>query len=206
MGRHHLLWDLGGTLIDTYPAVDTTLATVCAGHGHPVGVDEVRWLTRRSIAHAGRTLARRYGIAPEEFTGAYDDLKRRWRADPPPVMPGARALMAAARERGGLNIVVTHRDRRSAGDLLAAHRLRVDDLICAPDGHPRKPDPAMHRLALRRHGLDPAHCLAIGDRRIDGEAAEATGVRSALLVTPGIEPASTGLVVGSLSELLPLLG
>lgn len=206
MGRHHLLWDMGGTLIDTYPCVDTTLAQVCAGHGHPVGVGEVRELTRRSIAHAGQALASRYGIAPEEFTRAYDDLKVRWRADPPPVRAGARELMAAARRLGGLNIVITHRDRRSAAGLLAAHRLRVDDLVCAPDGHPRKPDPSMHRLVLLRHGLDPAQCLAIGDRRIDAEAAEAAGVLPALLVTPGLDPDPTAVVVTTLSDLLPVLG
>ena len=210
MGWRHLLWDMGGTLIDTYPPVDATFAQVCARHGYSVAVEEVRALTRRAIAEAGRVLAARYRIPPQEFTDAYAALKRSWRLDPPPVMVGARELMAAARELGGLNIVVTHRDRASATDLLHAHRLEVDDLICAPDGHPRKPDPAMHRLAVQRHGLDPAQCLAVGDREIDGRAAEAAGLASALLVTPGLEvpgPQVPGarLVVRSLAELVPLL-
>ena len=182
----HIVWDMGGTLFDTYPSVDRTLQEVCQSRGCSVELAEVSKLTRVSIAAACAELARRCTIAVEVFTEAYADLKNRWRTVPPPVMPGAREVLAETKRRGGLNLVVTHRDRRSAQDLLCARKIAVDDLICAPDGHPRKPDPAMHRLALDRYGLDPAHCLAVGDRVIDAVAASQAGMVAMLLVTPGL--------------------
>ena len=64
--------------------------------------------------------------------------------------------------------------------------LEVADLVCAPDGHPRKPAPDMVLALLARHELGPQECLAVGDRPADVEAAAAAGVEGVLLETPGI--------------------
>jgi len=201
----HLVWDMGGTMIDTYPQVDQVLYRVCRLHGCEVDDGEISRLTRVSIAETGEELSRRCGIPIREFVNAYADLKLRWRTDPPPVMTGARELLAAVTERGGMNLVVTHRDRVSAEDLLIAHDLEVDDMICAPDGYPRKPDPTMHHLVVEQNGLRPDECLAVGDRAIDSVAAGRAGLPWALLVTPGL-PVPTvdgdGVVIHRLVELL----
>lgn len=185
--RLNLIWDMGGTLVDTYPALDATLARVVERHGGVVTPGEVAALTRRSTGHAITTLADRFGVAAEEFRAAEAALKVRWRADPPPVVDGAREAMAAARDLGGLNIVVTHRDATSARALLVALGLSVDDLLCAPDGYPRKPAPDMYLEALARHGLAAESCLAVGDRPIDAEAAAGAGIDSAMIVTEGLD-------------------
>lgn len=201
----HLIWDMGGTLIDTYPAVDRTFVEVCRDHGHDIPLGDVSLLTRRSIAEAGAELARRFAIPEARFAEAYAALKLSWRTTPAPVMSGARELLAYVRDRGGLNLVVTHRDRVSASDLLQGHGLIVDDLICAPDGFPRKPDPAMHQLAIQRHGLVSSECLAVGDRAIDAEAADAAGVPWVLLATPGLSVpvrVSKGRHITDLKELM----
>lgn len=206
MGWRHLLWDLGGTMIDTYPSVDATLAGVCAAHGSPVEVAEVSRLTRGSIGGAIEELGGRLSISAAAFAEAYAALKQSWRKYPPPVMPGARALIARVRELGGLNLVVTHRDRGSATTLLQAHDLLVDDLLCAPDGYPRKPDPAMYRTMLRRHGVTVDDCLAVGDRAIDAQAADAIGMAWARLAVAGSSGTMAGgLQVTDLHHLLPRL-
>ena len=177
----HVFWDLGGTLADTYPHLDAALAEVVRRHGHTLATDEVARLTRRSTGTAIRTLAQRFGIDEDEFTSANEALKERWRHQPPPVMAGAPELLAEITRSGGLNLVVTHRDRDSARALLDGLGLRVDDMVCTSDGYPRKPDPAMYQELLKRHGLDPADCLAVGDRPIDAEAAHAAGIAAAML-------------------------
>src|SRR5690625_1119534 len=75
----------------------------------------------------------------EEFRIAEAALKEHWRTSPPPVMPGLQEVMAAV---SGKNLVVTHRDRRSATALLQTCGVEVDDLVCPEDGFPRTPDPA----------------------------------------------------------------
>ena len=181
-----LIWDLGGTLADTYPDVDRALAMVLDPRPGRELLHEVALLTRRSSSHAISTLAARHELPEQELRRAYEQTKRDWQQAPPPVMPGARELLAAVRAQGGLNLVATHRDRDSATDLVERLRLGIDDMVCAPDGFARKPDPAMIRALLERHSLAPQDCLAVGDRPADVEAAAAAGVRGVLLETAGI--------------------
>lgn len=203
-----VIWDLGGTLVDTYPDVDRALADAVHGEG-AVGEDElheVAQLTRVSSGHAIGTLARRHGIPESSLRAAYEKTKETWRESPPPVVAGAQEVLAAVRAAGGLNLVATHRDRASATQLLAALGLEVDDLVCAPDGFERKPDPAMVLELLRRHALDPARVLAVGDRPGDVAAARRAGVRGVLLQTPGIPLEAPGADrITSLGEVLALL-
>jgi HAD superfamily hydrolase (TIGR01509 family) len=185
--RRNLIWDMGGTLVDTYPALDATLVEVVERHGGAVDPASVAALTRRSTGHAIEELAGRFGIATSEFRAAEASLKEHWRTAPPPVVDGAREAMATARDLGGLNVIVTHRDAASARDLVAGLGLDVDDLLCAPAGYPRKPAPDMYLEVLSRHDLTADSCLAVGDRPIDAEAAAGAGIDSAMLVTAGLD-------------------
>ncbi|WP_239022356.1 HAD family hydrolase [Raineyella fluvialis] len=196
---------MGGTLIDTYPSVDRTLASVVTGRGYAVTQAEVARMTRRAIASAMDELAQRFDIPHEEFDAAYSALKRSWASTPPPLMAGAREVIAHVRSVGGLNIVVTNRDRASASALLAATGLAIDDLVCPGDGFPRKPDPGMYRAVLERNGLDPGDCLAVGDRAIDAVASEQVGIRCVILETPGIPVAGDGDRITELGALIPAL-
>lgn len=207
-----IIWDMGGTLVDTYPQVDEVLADTTWPQGPTASQRaEVARLRTVSIDHAVTELAARHGVDVEELRQAYARLKERWRERPAPLMPGARKVMEAVRAGGGLNLVATHRDRSSAESLLEGLGVDVDDLVCAPDGLARKPDPAMNRLLLERHHLDPVSVWCVGDRGIDVEAALAARCR-AFLLDPDGEPAvreEAGMGawtrITALADLLPRL-
>ena len=196
--HRHIFWDMGGTLVDTYPELNQALTDAAQRHGAAVPVDDVAALTHTSTRHAIDTLAARTGLPAAVFEQANTDLKRRWESNPPPVMAGARELMANVRAAGGLNLIITHRDRTSAEALLSALELTVDDMVCAPDGFPRKPDPTMVQLLLGRHGLDVDDCIFVGDRPI-------VGMASALLHEEPSGPEHRWHRLDTLDGLRPLL-
>lgn len=200
-----LIWDLGGTLVDTYPDVDRALAEALRPDPARALLHEVAQLTRRSSGEAITVLAERYAVSEERLRAAYQATKATWALRPPPVQDGAREVLAAVHEAGALNLVATHRDRESASALLDLLDLAIDDMVCAPDGHRRKPDPDMVLALLARHDLAPGECLAVGDRPADVQAAAAAGVDGVLLETPGIPLDAPGARrILSLRELLPL--
>lgn len=202
-GYRHVFWDMGGTIVDTYPALDAVLADVVRRAGHPIDDHDVALLTRVSTGTAIETLSERFGIPQAEFRTAEMALKERWRSAPPPAMPGLPEAMAAV---PGLNLVVTHRDRASAVSLLDGLGITVDDLISTSDGFPRKPDPAMYAELLARHGIDASECIAVGDRSIDAESAAAAGITTVMLATPGVPTRVTGdHCIEHLTELVPLI-
>lgn len=201
----HVIWDLGGTLVDTYPALASAFAGVVLERGRDVDVAEVERLTRVSTRSAISALSRQLAIDEGAFVDAHERLKQRWRTEPAPAMPGVREVMSAVREHGGLNLVVTHRDRDSAQALLDALSLSVDRLVTPGDGFPRKPDPSMHRWILATEALDATEVLAVGDRALDSEAAHAAGITAATLVPDGRPIDGAEHTVRDLTELLPLL-
>lgn len=213
----NIIWDMGGTLIDTYPQVARTLASCVNDHVDAsrspggsvpdhVTTEAVTELTMVSIDHAIQTLATRHQMDVGVLKQAYADLKERWRRQPAPVMPGARAIMAQVHDSGGLNLVATHRDRTSAQSLFTAVDMRADDLVCAPDGVDRKPSPAMNLLLLGRHGLRPDEVLCVGDRQIDVDAAHAADCPAALLDPTGALSTDAEYHIESLAQLSGLIG
>ena len=160
----HIIWDMGGTLINTYPEVVRALSRAAYGDTGPSHLREIGALTQYSIAHAIESLSVSREVPRTDLERAYEELKTRWRTRPAPVMDGARELIARVWEKGGLNLVATHRDRASATMLVTVLGLDLDDMVCAPDGLARKPSPEMNLLLAQRHGLDPAQVLCVGDR------------------------------------------
>lgn len=200
----HVFWDMGGTIVDTYPGLDRALAGVIQRAGHHIELRDVSLLTRRSTGAAISELSQRFDVPVDDFRTAEAALKQRWRSTPPPLMPHLREVMDAV---AGLNLVVTHRDRDSAESLLASLDIRTDDLISTSDGYARKPDPVMYVTLLERHRLDPAECVGIGDRPLDAAAAQGAGMSAVMLETPGIDlDHGADVEVTELTQLLPLLG
>ncbi|UEJ83218.1 HAD-IA family hydrolase [Brachybacterium halotolerans subsp. kimchii] len=203
-----IIWDLGGTLLDTYPDVDRALARAAfrdRTEVSPRQIAEVAQLTRVSSAHALDVLSARHGVPRQVLQTAYGQVAVQWREHPPPAMAGAREVMDAVRADGGVNLVATHRDAAGARMLLDAAGLEVEDLVCAPDGFARKPDPQMLRVLIARHRPDPARVLAVGDLPVDVDAARAAGVPVVLLETPGIrQPMSTAPRITRLVQLLDM--
>lgn len=199
----HVFWDMGGTIVNTYPGLDAILAGVVRATGQRVQPGDVAAATRVSTGHAISTLSERFDVPEAEFRQAERELKERWRTSPPPAMPNVREVMAQV---PGLNLVVTHRDRASATSLLEGLGISVDDLVCTDDGFPRKPDPAMYAELVRRHGLDVAECVGIGDRPIDAESAAGAGMATVMLTPPGVDvPVAGDHQIDELTDLLEFL-
>ena len=136
-------------------------------------------------------------------------------------VPGIFELVAQARRRGYLPVVVTNQagigrglyDEAAFLDYTAwVHRqfaARGTPLLATYwcPHHPeagvgdyrvecacRKPQPGMLLAAITRFGIDPAHSLLVGDTPGDMQAAKAVGVRAHLLVESEWGPGLAGLL------------
>ncbi len=209
----HLIWDLGGTIFDTYTELNEVLHSLVKAH-IDFDLSDVAQLARISTAHAMKCLSTISEVAQSVFEKAVAELKNSWMTTPPPLMPGVGEVMQAVAAAGGMNLVVTHRDRESATALLDSTDLPVDDMICESDGFERKPKPQMFTTILARNGVSSKLALAVGDRPIDAVGADAAGVDSRLLNPDGKNPAfacdeidSTweDIQIGALTDLIPLI-
>jgi HAD superfamily hydrolase (TIGR01509 family) len=178
----NLLWDLDGTLFDTYPAITYAISKSINELGGTIALNVIEGLARESIGHCLETLAARFRLDPNLLRTRYAENYRGLPLGNQPPFPGARETCAFIRQNGGHNIIITHREVTSCHLLLETHKMSAlfDDIFSTEQGYPRKPAPEMILAALGKYNLDPAKTLMIGDRVIDIQAGQAAGVATCL--------------------------
>ena len=176
----YLIWDAGGTLFDTYPAVVAACCTALHDFGRDAPSDWVLALCRESIAHGLRTLAAAFQLDEVHFEARFREAYAVISPAVQAPFPGVKRICRTICETGGQNFIVTHRSRVSLEALLAAHGMTryFTDCIAREDPYPRKPDPASITALIARYNLDRSRCLAIGDRDLDILAGRRAGIRT----------------------------
>jgi phosphoglycolate phosphatase len=208
-----LLLDLDGTLADTLPDLTRAVNQTRAQLGWPPMPEPA------VKVHMGDGLRDLLAGCTGLDATTIEMLVPKWRAfyiehcvDSTTLLPGARALLDAARARGIALAVVTNKPLAPAERILEG--LGVRDRFAAilgGDSVPAcKPDPAMVHEALRLlGGVAPADAWLVGDGPQDVAAAKAAGCRAVLL--PGYgdlrrsRELGPDLEVAGLEDLVPLL-
>ncbi len=183
----YLIWDVDGTLFDTYPAITEAFCAALAGLGAAGAPDEVMALARSSLSQCAATLAQKYALDGEELSGRFHEHYRSIPLEQQPPFPGAPKVCGYICSVGGLNAIASHRGRRSVMRLLATHHLSgyFADILGSDDPYPRKPAPDSFEALIAKGHMRREAVLAIGDRDIDILAGQAAGVRTCLY---GAEP------------------
>lgn len=187
------IFDLDGTLIDTYDAHHAAWRTACAANGIELTPAMFAWsfgrtnpaIIRRFWADDGRpepdaaTIER---VAEAKEADFRTELDRSF-----PAMPGVPELLAGLREHGFAIAIGTSAPRENLE--LAVDRLGVaallDASVCGGEVVHGKPDPEVFLLAAERLGAAPARCVVVEDAGAGIDAARAGGMASIGIVSTG---------------------
>lgn len=173
-----LLWDLDGTIFDTYPAIlNSFIAVHEAAHGKTTDrAEALRWLKKNS-----KLAFEHYGIS-EDYRALFAELDHKEAEDSCMPFAGVKNVLAKA----DVNVIVTHRKKTSTIELLTKWEL-LDyfDEIVSPedDGFPRKPDAAAYLYLKEKHGIE----WAVGDRSLDLIPAREAGLKTVAFQNADIE-------------------
>lgn len=181
----HLIWDVDGTLFDTYPAIARSIHAALLDLGVTASFAWILDLSRVSLDHCLTTLSTTYALSSEALEVRFDQQYQSVTPEDQPPFPGVAEVCSAIQVRGGLNLIVTHRRRAGLDRLLTTHQLAgyFSDIISHDDAYPRKPDPSAFAALLDKHALPRAATLGVGDRDLDVLVAQAAGLRAALFGT-----------------------
>ncbi|MBN2006697.1 MAG: HAD-IA family hydrolase [Anaerolineae bacterium] len=187
----YLVWDAGGTLFDTYPAVVSAASTALQGLGlvPPPSNLLLEWF-RETVSAGVRRVVEMYSLDGAQFAALFEASYERIDAACQPPFPGVIEVCREMCHRNGRNFIITHRDRASLQKLLDAHGMAgyFTALVTAEDPFPRKPDPTSILALLQRYALKPEEGLAIGDRDLDIQAGKNASLRTCFF---GEEPHTT---------------
>ncbi len=195
-----ILFDLDGTLLDSFPAHVYAYRTMFERLGMPVDEQSL-------LAHYAPNWLETYralGIPPERWQEANTYWMEEAARHTPPLLPGARDLLRSLQGRARLGIVTSGSRPRVERDLAHTGIRDFFEVIITGDDvtHP-KPHPEGLLLALQALGISPAGTLYIGDTLPDYEMACSAGAAfiGILGCFPGLHPGLPCRLVRTLGEL-----
>ena len=193
---HGAIFDLDGTLVDSYDAHFEAWNRVSARHGVEVSADDyLRHFGRRNedLLRECWLRAGRGELSPTEIAELDDEKESLYReivAHRLPLMEGARELVASVRAAGFRTAVGSSGPPLNVRRAIEALGLDVafDAIVTGRDVRRSKPDPECFLLAAQRLGVAPARCVVFEDAPAGIAAAKAAGMRCIAITSKGHAP------------------
>jgi 2-phosphoglycolate phosphatase len=172
-----IVFDLDGTLADSYAAIAASVNHVRAHHKlPPLPEAEVRRYVGHGLGHLLACLAP--GTDPEANAARYRVHHEKVMLAETRLLPGVADTLAALRRRG-LRLAICSNKLRVFSHKLLEHLGIVShfEAVLGPEDVPHlKPAPDMLQAALARLRVSPDEAVYVGDMVVDVQTARAAGV------------------------------
>ena len=200
------IWDLDGTLLDSYGSIVSSLVCVareCGMEDESGGI--LKAVKQGSVSGYLRELAGRSG---EEYTELYRMYRTvsHDRLGEITLIPGTVRTLKGLRDSGAEHFVYTHRGN-STGQLLERLGLTAffSEIVTFEYGFQPKPSGEGVEYLVGKYGLAKQDTAYVGDRTLDIRCAKNAGVK-AILYRPAdscVDPTGEeDRIIGRLEELL----
>ena len=178
----NIIWDVDGTLFDTYPAIARAFQLALNDLGKDTPLVWIEGLAKISLSHCVTTLANQCQLNEKDIGQLFGEYYDRTPPQEQSPFPGVITVCEYICSLGGINVIVTHRGHEGTNELLAANKMThyFTGCLARDDGYPKKPHPAAFEAMLKTHNLRHEETMAVGDRDIDVRAGQAVGIFTCL--------------------------
>ncbi|MBZ2087842.1 HAD family hydrolase [Streptococcus oralis] len=173
------IWDLDGTLLDSYEAILSGIEETFGQFAIPYDKEKVReFILRYSVQDLLEQVAEERKLDAEVLNQVRAQSLSEKNAQVV-LMPGAREVLAWADEAGIQQFVYTHKGE-NAFTILRDLGLEsyFTEILTSQSGFARKPGPEAANYLLDKYQLNPDNTYYIGDRTLDVEFAQNSGLQS----------------------------
>ena len=179
MQKTAFIWDLDGTLLDSYEAILSGIEETFAQFSIPYDKEKVReFILKYSVQDLLVQVAEERKLDAEVLNQVRAQSLAEKNAQVV-LMPGAREVLDWADQVGIRNFVYTHKGD-NAFTILRDLGLEsyFTEILTSQSGFARKPSPEAAIYLLEKYQLDSDNTYYIGDRTLDVEFAQNSGIQS----------------------------
>ena len=179
MQKTAFIWDLDGTLLDSYEAILSGIEETFAQFSIPYDKEKVReFILRYSVQDLLVQVSEERKLDAEVLNQVRAQSLSEKNAQVV-LMPGAREVLAWADEAGIQQFVCTHKGDNA---LTILRDLGLEsyfkEILTSQSDFARKPSPEAATYLLDKYQLAPEKTYYIGDRTLDVEFAQNSGLQS----------------------------
>ena len=179
MQKTAFIWDLDGTLLDSYEAILSGIEETFAQFSIPYDKEKVReFILKYSVKDLLVQVAEERKLDVEELNQVRAQSLSEKNAQVA-LMPGAREVLAWADQAGIQQFVYTHKGDNA---LTILRDLGLEsyftEILTSQSGFARKPSPEAAIYLLDKYQLNPEKTYYIGDRTLDVKFAQNSGIQS----------------------------
>ena len=179
MQKTAFIWDLDGTLLDSYEAILSGIEETFAQFSIPYDKGKVReFILKYSVQDLLVQVAEERKLDVEMLNQVRAQSLAEKNAQVI-LMPGAHEVLAWAKETGIQQFVYTHKGDNAFAILRdLGLESYFTEILTSQRGFARKPSPEAAIYLLETYQLDPDNTYYIGDRTLDVEFAQNSGIQS----------------------------
>ncbi|MGT2799311.1 HAD-IA family hydrolase [Streptococcus marmotae] len=177
--KRAFIWDLDGTLLDSYDAILLGLEEMYSHFGLTFYREEVKaFILRYSVKELLLQLSQKEQIPLEELNAVRANSLREKNAHIQ-LMEGAREILEWGQQAGIAQFVYTHKGDNAFAvlDDLGISEYFVE-VLTGDSGFARKPHPEAIVYLMEKYDLSQKATYYIGDCLLDAETAQAAGIKS----------------------------
>ena len=179
MKKIGFIWDLDGTLLDSYEAILAGIEETFAQFDIPYDKAEVRaFILQTSVQDLLEKVGEERGLDADMLNQVRAQSLAEKNAQVV-LMPGAREVLAWADQQGIQQFVYTHKGDNAFTIL---RDLGLDayftEILTSQSGFARKPSPEAATYLISKYHLKPDRTFYIGDRTLDIEFAQNSSIQS----------------------------
>ena len=179
MQKTAFIWDLDGTLLDSYEAILSGIEETFAQFSIPYDKEKVReFILKFSVQDLLEKVAEERKLDVEVLNQVRAQSLAEKNAQVL-LMSGARQVLSWADQVGIRNFIYTHKGN-NAFTILRDLGLEsyFTEILTSQSGFARKPSPEAATYLLDKYQLNPEKTYYIGDRTLDVEFAQNSGIQS----------------------------